>query len=315
MRQLTAILIVLLLITVAAPAAAQTAPPAPPAPGAELLQRGIEAANDGDVERAILDFSLYILLNPTDASGHYLRGIAYFSIEQDDEALASYNQALRFSEDLPQLRANILTDRSQLYQAQNDLEAALDDLSAVVELQPSTETYLQRALFQLSASAFEESVADLDSAIELTTSAQPVLYLYRALAQDGLQNTSAAASDYLEWVNGISQQTTDEDQLESGAAVTLQMAQSVVYRIPFQAKRGEEINLMARNVSGDIDPLIVLIAPDGTPLVGNDDVLLGRNPTAVVTGFTAPQSGSYEVLVTHSVSGYSGNVEVLLETR
>jgi tetratricopeptide (TPR) repeat protein len=315
MRHIITLLTVLLFVTATGPLAAQTAPPAPPVRGEDVLQRGVTAATNGDLEQAIFDFSLFILLNPTDARGYYLRGITYFNNEDDEEALANYAQALRFSEELPQLRANILTDRSQLYQTQNNPEAALADLNGVIELQPSSEAYLQRGLFQLSASAFEEAVADLDSAIELAPQAQPALFLYRALAKEGLQNQSDAASDYLAWINAINQQPMDEAALESGDTVTLSMSQSVVYRIPFQAKRGEEINMMARNVGGDIDPLLVILAPDGTPLVGNDDVLLGRNPTSVVTGFTAPQSGSYTVLVTHSISGYTGSVEVMLETR
>jgi len=316
MRHLAALLLAFSIVAVTMPVTAQEQEPVLPAGIApELLARGRDALEAENFEQSILDFSLYILLNPTDARGYYLRGLGYYNLQDLDSAVDDLTFGLRYSEDVPELRAALLGTRSEFYTLLGDDTAAIQDLDALIAIHPSPEAFAQRAILRLSGSAFEEAVTDLDEAIDLASGNQPALYFYRAHAQDALQNQRAAASDYLEWVNGMSQQTTDEGPLESGGAVTLQMAQSLVYRIAFDAQQGDEINVLVRAVAGDIDPLLVLLAPDGTPLVGNDDARVGRDTNAVVTGYEAPEAGAYHLLVTHSISGYNGRVQVLLETR
>jgi hypothetical protein len=263
----------------------------------------------------VVDFSLFILLNPTDARGYYLRGLSYFSLDDLDAAVDDMTRALRYSAPLPELHASVLATRSEFYAMRGEDEAAIGDLDALIAIRPSSEAFMQRAILRLSGAAFEEAVTDLDEAIDLAAGAQPQLYFYRAHAQDALQNTAAAASDYFAWVTGIGERTTDEGPLESGGALTLQMAQSLVYHIPFRVKRGDRINVLARNVGGDIDPLVVILSPDGTPLIANDDVRVGRDTNALVSGYEAPEAGSYHLLVTHSITGYNGRVQVLLETK
>ena len=70
MRHLPALLLVLALMTSAVPAFAQSpAPSGPTAVANEVLLRGGDAVQAGDFDRAVVDFSLFILLNPTDARG------------------------------------------------------------------------------------------------------------------------------------------------------------------------------------------------------------------------------------------------------
>lgn len=316
MRHLTALVLVFVIVAVTMPVAAQEqAPEIPDGVAPELLTRGRDALEAENFEQAIIDLSLYILLNPTDPRGYYLRGLGYYSLDDLDPAIDNMTQGLRYSEAIPELHASLLATRSEFYAVSGDDASAVEDLDALIAMRPSPEAYAQRALLRLSGSAFEEAVSDLDEAIDLAEGSQPALYFYRAHAQDALQNQQAAASDFLEWVNGIGEQTADEGPLESGGEVTLQMAQSLVYRIDFDAKRGDEINVLVRAIAGDINPLLVLLAPDGTPLVGNDDARLGRDTNAAVVGYEAPEAGAYHLLVTHSISGYSGRVQVLIETR
>ena len=316
MRHLAALLLILASLAVTLPVSAQEQAPAVPADVApEVLARGRAAVDAENFEQSIVDFSLYILLNPTDPRGYYLRALSYYTLQDLDSAVDDLTHGLRYSEAIPELHASLLATRSEFYVLLGDDPSAITDLDALIAIRPSPEAFAQRAILRLSGSAFEEAVADLNEAIDLTTDSQPALYFYRAHAQDALQNQRAAASDYLAWVNGIRQQTADEGPLESGGAVTLQMAQSRVYSIAFDADQGDEISVLVRAVAGDIDPLLVILAPDGTPLVGNDDARVGRDTNAVVIGYEAPSAGAYHLLVTHSISGYNGRVQVLLETR
>ena len=316
MRHLAALLFALFLVTAALPAAAQDAAPAlPGGVAAGLLDRGRSAADADDFEQSLVDYSLFIWLNPTDVRGYFLRGISYYNLQNLDDAIADMTAGLRYSEGVPELHASLLATRSEFYMEAGDDTAAIADLDALIALRPSPEAFTQRAILRLSGSAFEEAIMDLNEAIDRASVNQPALYFYRAHAQDALQNQSAAASDYFEWVNGIGQQTADEGILESGSAVTLQMAQSLVYHIAIDANAGDEITVLVRAVAGDIDPLLVILGPDGTPLVGNDDARVGSDINAVVTGYEAPEAGAYHLLVTHSITGFDGSVQVLFESR
>lgn len=316
MRTIVTLLLVSALVLAALPVAAQTqGPTLPTGVAGDVLQRGADAAQAGDFDRAVLDFSLFLLLNPTDARGYFLRGMSYFSLEQSDAAIADMTRAVRYSEPYPELYESALATRAEFYALNGALEAALGDLDTLIDFRPTSESLIQRASLRMSGSAFEGAVSDLTEAIDLTRGEQPELYFYRAFAQSALQNQPAAARDYLEWINSTGGQTADQGALESGAALTLQMAQRRVYRIPLRVNRGDEMNILARNVAGDVDPLVVVLSPDGEPLVANDDARVGRDTNAFVGGYLAPVAGDYQLLVTHSISGYDGRVQVLFEVR
>lgn len=315
MRQVIAFLIALALATTA-PAFAQSQPPTGSTGiGGDILQRGRVSIESGDLEQALVDFSLYLLFNPTDSRAYFLRGITYFSLNQPERAIADMTLAIDYSADQPEVHAAALGSRAEFYARSGRTQAAIGDLDALIAVQPSPDAYIQRAVIHIGRSSFDNAVSDLSEAIALTGGGQPELYFYRAFAHDALEHQAEAASDYLEWINSIGAQTSDADPLESGAALTLQMSESRVYRIPFSVRRGDEIHILARNVGGDVDPLVVILSPDGEPLIASDDVRVGRDTNALVSGYKAPVGGNYQLLVTHSLTGYNGRVQVLYEAR
>src|SRR5688572_22162956 len=55
--------------------------------GGDLLERAGTAFDGGDFEKAVQDYSLFILLNPSFGQGYYLRGLAYSRLNDLDHAL------------------------------------------------------------------------------------------------------------------------------------------------------------------------------------------------------------------------------------
>jgi len=83
--------------------------------------------------------------------------------------------------------------------------------------------------------------------------------------------------------------------LAPGGELDLALAPGRTFEIPVTAAAGETISLATAGGSADIwDTILVVLAPDGTPLAGNDDA---KTYLAAVD-FVAPQAATYRVRVT-----------------
>jgi tetratricopeptide (TPR) repeat protein len=322
MRKSAASLFLLVFLSTAAVVSAQEQPPqdpsqqlaGPPTVGSEILSRALEEFQAQDYEQSVVDFSTFILLNPTYGRAYYFRAIGYQSLNETDAALADLSQALLYTEDIPDLQAAVYSARGDIYASEGNAEEALADYDEAVSLSQTSEIYTGRALFYFTQGDYEAAVSDFDEAINLATDNRPALYYYRAAAKTALRDDESAAADYFQWVNGIQQRTSEEDLLEDGESITLDFEPRLVYTIPFNAEPGTPVNIVAANVGGNADPLIVVVDEDGNPVIGNDDS--GSNDTsAVIEGLTVPSEGTYTLYVTHSITGFTGRVIVLLETQ
>jgi hypothetical protein len=88
------------------------------------------------------------------------------------------------------------------------------------------------------------------------------------------------------------------------------MSQGLVYLIPIAGQAGEMLSAIARPAeNSQVDPLIVLLAPDGTPLIGTDDI--NQNDfAALIEDFELSETGDYTLVVTHSGGGADGDIVV-----
>jgi hypothetical protein len=60
-----------------------------------------------------------------------------------------------------------------------------------------------------------------------------------------------------------------------------------------------------------VDPLLVLAAPDGQPLAGDDDS--GGELTPLIRAVPLPVTGTYTVLLSHGFGGSAGDVAVAVQ--
>jgi hypothetical protein len=76
---------------------------------------------------------------------------------------------------------------------------------------------------------------------------------------------------------------------------------AIAYR--FDGEADQVINIAARNTSGDLNPQVILVAPDGHEYARNDDESRRRSD-ALIEGVRLPQTGSYTVVVTRYQQEY-----------
>ena len=316
MKKLAALfLLFVVTVTAAFPAAAQQADPGtvsnlPQVVAPELFDRAVQSLDDQQYDRAVLDFSLFILLNPTSSLAYYQRAHSHIGMYDLESALEDVDQALRTSplNATPEYGAALYLLRGDIEAQQRELEAALADYTQSLELSAMPETFFSRGLVYAANNDFESALTDLDDAIELDAT-NPVFYIYRGQLNTAVRNVQAAGDDYLDFFNLIAD-PQDGAELKTGQAITLPVDRGVVYRVPFVAKAGQFASMRAVGESNAVDPLMVLLDPDGNALVGDDDS--GGDFSAMIFDYEIPEDGRYTLMVGHSFSGFTGNVQVLL---
>jgi tetratricopeptide (TPR) repeat protein len=260
MRLLIALLCLLI---VALPAFAQDAQPTTPPSGQagaqtqpalpvavpELLQRANAALQAENYERALLDYSLFIMLNPTFSRGYSGRAVAYLRQNDVERALADLDTALSNEAEVPNLRSALFGLRGRIYSQLERAEDALADYTSSIELSPSPDVYLDRALLLSAMDNTEAAIADINSAIELAPE-ESLLMLYRAQLNTQAEDTAAAAADYYQFVGLIETQTVAGQSLESGQGVLVTLSEGLVLQIPFEARSGQSFNAIARPQQG-----------------------------------------------------------------
>lgn len=164
--------------------------------GGDLLDRANNSYMSGNYEKAVQDFSLFIMLNPTFSEAYHMRGLAYTQLNDIDHAMADMNQSLVYPQSSAQATGTIYSDRALLYLQQNDGDAALKDLDASIEAAPDLpDPYSRRASLYLVSGQFEDAVKDYDTLIELAPDFAPA-YAGRAYANTRLEHVDEALADY-----------------------------------------------------------------------------------------------------------------------
>lgn len=318
MKKLAGILLVFaMLATAALPAAAQQSDPATGqtpvtlrlvAP--DVLARAEAALNAGQYDRAVLDLSLFILLNPTYSIAYYERAHSYLGMREFEKALEDANHALRTTPDgaTPEFGAALYLLRGDIETQLSQFDDAVADYTQSLSLSPMPEALFSRGLIYATRNEFQAALTDMSDAIALD-STNPLFFIYRGQINTAVQDYQAAGADYLDYFN-LASAPRDGAELKTGQAVTLPMERGVVYRVPFAARAGQFASARAIGESNTVDPLIVLLDPQGNALVGDDDG--GGNLTALIFDFPIPEDGEYTLMVGHSFGGFSGNVSLQL---
>ncbi|MBZ0278453.1 MAG: tetratricopeptide repeat protein [Anaerolineae bacterium] len=259
-------------------------------------------------DAALADYNHYIQLAPDDATGYAGRGRVNAQQQDYQAALDDYNQA----EKLDPTYTQVYIERGFVYRALSNPDSALADYNHYIELMPDdAEGYFQRANLHISTGDNAKAVDDLTSAIRIQPDAS-VLYLLRGFANTALGNDADGASDYYAWIDRNSRASHDEAALVSGQRITVTMELGAVFSVPFAATAGQKISVLAATTDGNSDPLLVLLDPDGHPVIANDDVS-NTDLSALILRYVAPTSGTYTAVVGHARGGWTG--PVLIELR
>lgn len=310
------ILVLILMFAAALPVSAQEADPntqsdVPQPLAPDLLTRAGAALDTQDYEKAVRDLSLFILLNPTYSLAYYERAHGHIGLDDLDSALEDVSRALRFSgaNDPVEYSAALYLLRGDIEAQQQKLDAALEDYTQSLDYQTTPDTLVSRGMVYAQQENFDAALEDLGSAIELDAT-NPVLYVYRGQINTANSDIQAAGADYLDFFNLIQPEPVESEELKTGEGVILQVDRAVVYHVPFRAEEGQFASARVDGESQNIDPLMVMVDPDGNAVAGDDD--MGGNLSALLFNVPIPKDGEYMLVVGHSLGGYTGRVQVQL---
>ncbi|MBE0690532.1 MAG: hypothetical protein IH587_10480, partial [Anaerolineae bacterium] len=272
--------------------------------GINFYQSGQQALQDQDYDRVVLDASLFVLLNPTDSQGYFMRSIGYMGREDADAALADIETAIRFaSEDAypASYRANLLTLRANIFVAAANPDAALESYTQALDLDPTVQNYASRALLFAQQDSFDEALADIDEAVGLGgEQSPPYLHLLRGLLNTQKGDATAAAVDYFDYATLIGTDVREANPLVPNEPRQLEFAEGRVYLIPVTIDRPQQLSVIATPGQGSrVDPLVILLAPDGAPILANDDTS-NNDPSALIENFQLTLTGRYTIVITYA---------------
>jgi tetratricopeptide (TPR) repeat protein len=172
---------------------------------AQLVNEGIQAISDKDLDKAIEQLEAAIALNPSTIDGHHHLGMAYLDKQRFDEARTELETEVRFlklyllagvdpdavTQRIDQVEnvlgfVPILMLQAEAQQAfaQNDYPTAVVKLKEIARAQPdNASVYLNLATAQFQARQFDDSMASINRGLELEPDNKALADLKAAVAQ------------------------------------------------------------------------------------------------------------------------------------
>jgi tetratricopeptide (TPR) repeat protein len=130
----------------------------------DLVNRGIEKAQKGDLDGAIADFDRAAELNPKDDAPYYNRAQARRLKNDTAGAIADYSKAIELGSTNPAAYNNRANARS----ANNDRDGAIADYTRAIELKPDyARAYYNRAMLKKEKGDAAGAAADFKRAQKL----------------------------------------------------------------------------------------------------------------------------------------------------
>jgi tetratricopeptide (TPR) repeat protein len=254
-------------------------------------------------------------LSPRDAELFLKRGTTHLKLGEIDEAISDLDQVI----ELDNKNAEAYYQRAQAREIQQSSEAAVADYNRAIEIDATNaDYYLNRSVAYQALNDYEHAIADSSQYIKMKPDDENG-YLNRGIQYALNSQSDKAAVDFLAWADRIQTDEEDAGPLTGGEPVVVPMAQGSVFRFTFEGKAGEHLSLSAVPTQryADIDTLIIILGPDGTPLTGKDDNVpqldihnRDYDFSATIDNFEVPEDGTYTLIVTHAGGNNEGLVSV-----
>ena len=156
---------------------------------------------------------------------------------------------------------------------------------------------------------YDASISHISTAMQLDES-YSLPYLSRGITYEEMGQPEVSAADYYRYAMMNRSRTLFHAELEGDSRFELPMREGWVYSVPFEAKRGQRLEIAVDTVEpGFVDPLIILIGPEGQALIGDDDISRSEYD-AVISDFEVAKSGQYTLVISHAEGGANGTLNV-----
>ena len=156
------------------------------------LKQGRELLQNQKFEEAKEYFNKAIAQNAQNAGAFNARGVAYFNLNDMENALLDYNQAIKLSDKDYKAYHN----RAMLYTTKNQFDEALQDYNKAILLKPDTSSlYSSRGSLHYRLKSYEKALADFEEAIKRNTKDKEAFF-NRASIRYEEGNFKAAIRDF-----------------------------------------------------------------------------------------------------------------------
>ena len=135
--------------------------------------RGMVYNDIGNFERTIADYTRAIGLNPNSVNSYFNRGLFYYERGDYECAIADYTRAI----DLNSNDAYAYYKRGNAYEQKDDYECAIADYTRAIDLNPNyVVAYIDRGVSYCKRGDYERAIADYTHAIDLNPSSASAYY-------------------------------------------------------------------------------------------------------------------------------------------
>jgi tetratricopeptide (TPR) repeat protein len=260
---------------------------------------------DPGAEATILDgYAARLASNPTD-----VRALTGMSFAQ--WWFFHYAKAIQMTDQLLAVQPNdpfgtLFSGSSRLLRGVTKAQgvAALEQAIALAPTNPNVRVIVADAYtygLPDPERAFAEASLALDWGLDT-----PRVHAILAASYEAFGNVAAAAFHIDRSISLVTTEVVPTAPLADGATMSLELVPGRVYAIPIDATQGETISI---TTSSPViwDSIAVLLAPDGTPVVGSDDT---NAYMAAFNDWAPPQSTTYTMLVTSFEAVSTGTLVV-----
>ena len=191
------------------------------------------------------------------------------------------------------------------------------DISPQVNSTFTADDYYNLGLDQHMRDNYYEAIGYYTRALNANPE-HPSSMLNRGVAYEQLQQSQRAMMDYNAFMNRSSAQHVSASIHFDDYYVEVPMVENRVYEFSFYGQAGDVINVSAIGTDSfgyeDVDPLMVLVAPDGTVIAGDDDTLrsdgslINVNPS--LENITLTTDGAYTLRLSHAGGETSGIINL-----
>jgi len=271
------------------------------------LVRALALLVDGDFQGALDDLSSAAQLDPENAEAFVLQADIFSALGEVEQALANYDAAIEIEPE----NANYYYNRGLIYYNSGELDAALEDYNTAIEIDPENpDFYFSRSYVHFDQGDLEATLQDDARVIELAPDFASG-YLNRGfhLWSDG--QLEDAAVDYYQWIVLLEENHEELDAVEKADTLNLDMEEGWAYFVPFSAPEASLLNVEVFSPGGLVDPVVVVLDDEGTPIMVDDDGGFGLS--ALIEDYPLPYQGDYTLVISHAGGGSFGEVTAEIE--
>ena len=152
----------------------------------------------GDLKNALIDFNNVLEIDPSYVKAINIIGLIYEEQGKTENAIETYNSGISLHKEYPLAAAYCYRNRADLHVKNGNYEAALDDYTKSIELDPKNpKRYSKRASFyQQYTKKHNEALIDLSAAIQLEPTDPDNFYNRGRHFHLYIKNDESAIKDY-----------------------------------------------------------------------------------------------------------------------